>query len=83
MQLEIEEAALAKEKDKASKARLKELRKQLQDLKGQEGALREQYESEKQAIQEVRDMRCARTSRSCATRWRRPSGIYDLGREIR
>ena len=57
MQLQIEEEALSKEKDKASKQRLTHLRKELQDLTGQEGAMREQYESEKQAIQEVRDMR--------------------------
>jgi ATP-dependent Clp protease ATP-binding subunit ClpB len=57
MQLEIEEAALAKEKDKASKARLAELRREHQDVKAQADAMRAQYETEKQAIQGVRQLR--------------------------
>ena len=40
MRLEIEEAALAKEKDKASKARLEELRKELADVRAEVDALR-------------------------------------------
>jgi len=47
MQLEIEEAALQKEKDNASRDRLKELKKELTELKSQAGILREQWESEK------------------------------------
>ncbi|MCB2154154.1 ATP-dependent chaperone ClpB [bacterium] len=57
MQLEIEEAALRKEKDKASKERLKALQKELQDVRGQADALRSQYEVEKQAIQKVQALR--------------------------
>jgi ATP-dependent Clp protease ATP-binding subunit ClpB len=57
MQLEIEEAALAKEKDAASKARLDTLRKELQDARGQADAMRAQYESERDAIQKVRGLR--------------------------
>ncbi|MEE8138415.1 MAG: ATP-dependent chaperone ClpB [Thermoanaerobaculia bacterium] len=57
MQLEIEEAALAKEKDKASKQRLADLRKDLQDLRGKADAMRAQYDGEKEAIQKVRDLR--------------------------
>lgn len=57
MQLEIEEAALKKEKDKASKDRLVALRKELADLKEQEQVLRAQWESEKQAILKVRGVR--------------------------
>ncbi|MDP6699853.1 MAG: AAA family ATPase, partial [Candidatus Latescibacteria bacterium] len=50
MQLEIEEAALKKEKDQASAARLETLRKELVDLKGQAGALRAQWEAEKATL---------------------------------
>ena len=57
MQLEIEEAALKKEKDKASKERLGQLRQELADLKGQADAMRAQWEEEKQAIGEVRAVR--------------------------
>ncbi|HZI64127.1 MAG TPA: Clp protease N-terminal domain-containing protein, partial [Thermoanaerobaculia bacterium] len=57
MQLEIEEAALKKEKDKASRERLEALRKELADLKGQADALRSQWEREKAAIMEVRKLR--------------------------
>jgi ATP-dependent Clp protease ATP-binding subunit ClpB len=57
MQLEIEEAALKKEKDKASKDRLGALRKELADLKEREKVLRAQWEGEKQAILKVRGVR--------------------------
>ncbi len=57
MQLEIEEAALKKERDKASRERLEALRKELADLKGKADALRAQWESEKAAILEVRKLR--------------------------
>ena len=57
MQLEIEEAALKKEKDKASKARLEELRKELADLKEQEIQMRAQWEEEKNALQRVSSLR--------------------------
>jgi len=57
MQLEIEEAALAKEKDAASKARLHELKKDIADLRGKTDAMRAQYESEKKAIGKVRALR--------------------------
>ncbi len=57
MQLEIEEAALKKEKDKASSERLETLRKELADLKVEADSMRAQWESEKQAIQKVRGLR--------------------------
>jgi ATPases with chaperone activity, ATP-binding subunit len=57
MQLEIEEAALKKEKDKASSGRLETLRKELADLKGEADSMRAQWESEKQAIQKVGGLR--------------------------
>ncbi len=57
MQLEIEEAALTKEKDKASRERLEALRKELADLKEEAGAMRAQWEAEKAAIEKVRGLR--------------------------
>ena len=55
MQLEIEREALKKEKDKASKERLKKLEKELADLQEQSGGLRSRWEQEKGAIQAIRD----------------------------
>ncbi|HPQ37775.1 MAG TPA: ATP-dependent chaperone ClpB [Synergistaceae bacterium] len=57
MQLEIEEAALSKETDKASKDRLGALRKELQEVRAQAEVLRAQYEKEKEAIREVQELR--------------------------
>ncbi|MGE3539385.1 MAG: ATP-dependent chaperone ClpB [Candidatus Tectimicrobiota bacterium] len=57
MQLEIEEAALTKEKDKASQERLEHLRQELADLKEQASTMQAQWESEKQAIGKVRELR--------------------------
>ncbi|HTG33766.1 MAG TPA: ATP-dependent chaperone ClpB [Thermoanaerobaculia bacterium] len=57
MQLEIEEAALKKEKDKGSQERLEALRRELADLKAQSDAMRAQWEAEKSAIEEVRALR--------------------------
>ncbi len=55
MQLEIEREALKKEKDRASKERLKKLEQELADLQEQSGALRSRWEQEKAAIQAIRD----------------------------
>ncbi|MEO8504552.1 MAG: ATP-dependent chaperone ClpB [Acidobacteriota bacterium] len=57
MQLEIEEAALKREKDKASKERLEALRKELADLKEQRSEMRARWEGEKQEHVKVREMR--------------------------
>jgi ATP-dependent Clp protease ATP-binding subunit ClpB len=57
MQLEIEEAALNKETDKASQDRLEHLRKELADLKEQANTMRVQWEAEKGAIGVVRGLR--------------------------
>jgi ATP-dependent Clp protease ATP-binding subunit ClpB len=57
MQLEIEEAALAKEKDKASKQRLEELRRELADRRGEADTLRARYEREKEEISRAKDVR--------------------------
>jgi ATP-dependent Clp protease ATP-binding subunit ClpB len=57
MRLEIEEAALAKESDQASEARLADLRKELADLRAQADALRAQWEAERQALRRVQALR--------------------------
>ncbi|MFN2171641.1 MAG: ATP-dependent Clp protease ATP-binding subunit, partial [Candidatus Promineifilaceae bacterium] len=57
MQLEIEREALKKEKDKASKERLEDLEKELANLKEQSTQLTTRWESEKEAIQDVREIR--------------------------
>ncbi len=57
MQLEIEEAALQKEKDKASRDRLSALQKELQEARTQADTLRAQYDAEKQVIQRVQQIR--------------------------
>ena len=57
MQLEIEEAALGKEKDAASKGRLAELTKELQELRERADVMRAQYEAEKRSIGKVRELR--------------------------
>jgi ATP-dependent Clp protease ATP-binding subunit ClpB len=57
MQLQIEEAALTKEKDAASKARLKELRKELADTRERIHAMRAQWEHEKSSIDAAKKFR--------------------------
>ena len=57
MQLEIEEAALKKEKDKPSKERLEALRRELADLRAQADAMTAQWEAERQAIHKLQALR--------------------------
>ena len=57
MRLEIEEAALAKEDDDASKTRLSEIRKELADQRAQADAMRAQWESERHALRRVQALR--------------------------
>jgi ATP-dependent Clp protease ATP-binding subunit ClpB len=57
MRLEIEEAALAKEDDPASAARLDHLRKELADLRGETDAMRAQWQAERSAIRKVQALR--------------------------
>ena len=53
LQLEIERTSLAKEKDPASKERLKRLEKELADLKEKSRALTAQWQNEKAAVNAV------------------------------
>ena len=55
--LEIEDAALAKESDPASKKRLEELRRELADLRGEADAMRAQWEAERHALRKVQALR--------------------------
>ena len=57
MRLEIEEAALAKETDPASKARLEDLGKELADLRAESDALRAQWEAERRALRKIQEQR--------------------------
>jgi ATP-dependent Clp protease ATP-binding subunit ClpB len=57
MQLEIEEAALRKETDEASKERLETLTKELADLREKANSMKLQWQQEKEAIRRVRDVR--------------------------
>jgi len=54
MQLEIEREALKKEKDKASKERLEMVQKELADLRERSTQLAAQWDTEKQAISDLR-----------------------------
>jgi ATP-dependent Clp protease ATP-binding subunit ClpB len=57
MQLEIEEAALKKEKDEASRERLSELKEELASEREKLTALRSQWESEKETLGATRRLR--------------------------
>ncbi|KAH7549224.1 hypothetical protein JRO89_XS13G0001200 [Xanthoceras sorbifolium] len=57
MQLEVELHALEKEKDKASKARLVEVRKELDDLRDKLQPLMMKYKKEKERIDELRRLK--------------------------
>jgi len=78
MRLEIEETALAKEKDEASKDRLNELKGELANVREEYIALREQWETEKDALGGTQRLReeidRTRTEMEAAER------VYDLNK---
>ena len=57
MQLEIEEAALKKEKDPASRERLEKLQKELADLRSEQEVMKAQWQAEKESLQKLRSLR--------------------------
>ncbi len=57
MQLEIEETALKKERDRSSKDRLDTLQKELADLREKDHGMRAQWEAEKEAIKKIQAVR--------------------------
>jgi ATP-dependent Clp protease ATP-binding subunit ClpB len=56
-QLEIERRALKKEKDKASKGRLAKLDQELADLREKSSSMKVQWQSEKEVIGSIRDIK--------------------------
>jgi ATP-dependent Clp protease ATP-binding subunit ClpB len=57
MQLEIEDAALRKEKDRSSKERLEAVRRQLADFRTKHDGMRAQYDAEKESLKEIQTLR--------------------------
>ncbi len=57
MRLEIEETALKKEKDTASRERLESLREELAELKSRRDAMRAQWDKEKASIGNIQSLR--------------------------
>ena len=57
MQLEIEHQALAKEKDEASAARREAIERELAELRETSGAMKAQWQAEKEAIGAVREVK--------------------------
>ncbi len=78
MQLEIEAAALEKEKDNASKERHSNILKELQDLRSESDVMQGQWEAEKAAISRVRDIK--REMDECRTEIEKAEREYDLNR---
>lgn len=76
LQLEIEEAALKNEKDDASKQRLQVLSKELADIREAAAGLRAQWDSEKGAIDEIREVREAIDT--CRIEMEKAERNYDL-----
>ncbi len=83
MQLEIEETALKREKDDASIERLKILQKELQEARNEADALRAQYESEKQSISGIRDLRSNIESVKSEIEKAERSGDYEKAAELK
>ncbi len=78
MQLEIEAAALEKEKDSASHERLEEILKDLQDLKGEADLMQTQWQAEKEAISRLRQIK--RAIEDTRMEMERAEREYDLNR---
>jgi ATP-dependent Clp protease ATP-binding subunit ClpB len=55
VKLQMEEQALKRESDKASKARLDDLKREIAELQGQRDTMRAQWLREKELIKEIRD----------------------------
>ncbi len=76
MQLQIEEAALSKEKDEASQARLEELRRELAEQKGKADSMKAQWESEREVIK--RAQACREEIEQLHRRVEEAERVYDL-----
>lgn len=78
MQLEIEEAALNKEKDQASQERLEKLRHELGELRSEADAMKAQWQTEKDFISRVRDIK--REIEEVRTEIEKAEREYDLNK---
>ncbi len=78
MQLEIEEAALKKEHDQASKEHLQHIQKELADLRGQSDAMNAQWQEEKQGITRLREIK--KEIEAVRTEIERAERLYDLNK---
>ncbi len=78
MQLEIEEAALKKEKDEASVERLEKLQQELADLRNEADEMTMRWNQEKEAIAKLRDIK--REIEEVRTDIERAEREYDLNR---
>ncbi|MGE5389554.1 MAG: ATP-dependent chaperone ClpB [Deltaproteobacteria bacterium] len=78
MQMEIEAAALEKEKDHASRERLNSILKELQDLRSESDVMQAQWQAEKQAISRVRQIK--REMEETRMEMERAERDYDLNR---
>ncbi|HMQ23178.1 MAG TPA: AAA family ATPase, partial [Planctomycetota bacterium] len=58
-ELEIERAALTKEKDRASSERLEKLEKEMAEIREDASALRARWQAEKEVIEEIKDRKVA------------------------
>src|SRR5690606_3215596 len=56
LQLQIEQEALKKERDPASKARIEDIKREIAELETQVGAMKAQWLKEKEVIEQVRKM---------------------------
>lgn len=78
MQLEIEEAALKKEKDRASLERLENLQKELADLKEKMVSMKSQWENEKKANSAIYS--CTRFAYGLSLRGSAPKSLVNLSK---
>ncbi|NLA11841.1 MAG: ATP-dependent chaperone ClpB [Firmicutes bacterium] len=78
MQLEIEEAALQKERDPASAERLTKLQQELADLREEAGTMQAQWQAEKDSIGQVRTIK--KEIEEVRTEIERAEREYDLNR---
>jgi ATP-dependent Clp protease ATP-binding subunit ClpB len=78
MQLEIESAALEKEKDPASKERHNQILQELTDLKSEADVMKTQWQSEKQAISRLRQLK--KEIEDCRMEMEKAERDYDLNK---
>lgn len=78
MQLEIEEAALKKEKDPASQERLRHIRKELAELRSEADAMKARWQTDKEAITRIREIK--RQIDETRTEIEKAEREYDLNR---